>query len=135
MYLYGPNASVAPEHPDRISSFISSTYRYLPLMQGSGFTQYTSNSTGGVFLDTLPQSGNCAMGGCGDVYSEHKCDASECGCDTPGCDGIPQGVEINPQLAYSNTDCTIQGEECRDWLSFHNCNPSLPPSRMKSMCQ
>lgn len=130
LYLSGPTASVSPEHPERISSFISSTYRHVPLMAGAGFEPYTPPM---AFLDSLPAAGNCALGGCGDAYSEHAC--TNCGCSSPGCNGFPQAAVSNPQLMHSSTDCTVPGEACANWLSFHNCYPSLPPSHMGSICK
>ena len=125
-FLYGPQASVAPEHPERISSFISSSYRYVPLMSGSEFLPSRSSQASGVFMDSLPQAGDCALSGCSDAHSEYaqQC-VGRCGCATPGCKGLPEAVHTTPQLAYSSTDCTIQGEACQNWLSFHNCHPSL----------
>ena len=125
MFLHGPDASAAPEHPERISSFIRSTYRHLPLLQGKGLTPYTP--TGVTFIDTLPSAGNCALGGCGDAHSEYVSEcAGQCGCETPGCgDGFPAAAHRDPQLAFSTTDCTVKGEADRDWLAYHNCHPSI----------
>jgi hypothetical protein len=104
-------------------------------MQGAGFSPYTPQ-VGGTFLDTLPAHGNCALGGCGDVHSDYADECvSQCGCQTPGCEGFPQAVHSNTQLAFSSTDCTIKGEACQDWRSFHNCLPNMPDSHFESMCK
>ena len=102
-------------------------------MEGAGFSPYTPQR--GAFLDSLPAPGNCALGGCGDAHSEYapEC-ATQCGCGTPGCNGFPAAAAANPQLAYSSTDCTVKGEACQDWLSFHNCHPATP-SHMASVCK
>ena len=148
MFLYGPTATASPEQPERVSSFISSTYRHLPLMTGSFDTEPDSptssmfvpveSSMTSTFTDTLPQPGNCALGGCQDEYSEytHECTSqTQCGCNQPGCNGgFPATPVTSPRLVSSSTDCTIPGEACKNWLSFHNCYPYLSPQHQQSMC-
>ena len=142
MFLYGSTATVSPEQPQRVSSFISSTYRHLPLMAGSfdpgSPTSSLTVPSYSVFMDTLPQEGNCALGGCQDVHSEytHECTSeTQCGCNHPGCNGgFPPTPVTSPRLVSSSTDCTIPGEACKNWLSFHNCYPSLSPDHQQSMC-
>lgn len=77
-------SSVSPEQPNRISSFVSSSYRPWTLMQGAGYTP-VSPPPSATFLTNLPQAGDCALGGCADVYSEyaHACGVQQCGGDTP----------------------------------------------------
>jgi len=139
MFLYGPDASMSPEDPTRISSFIRSTYRHVPLMTGSFDVTGASSPRSSTFVDTLPQPGNCALGGCGDEYSEyaHECTSeAQCGCREPGCrGGFPATPASSPRLVSSSTDCTIPGEACRDWLSFHNCYPYLSPDAQQSVCR
>lgn len=119
MFLANGLTHVSPEQPDRVSTQINSTFRYVPLMQGSGFTPAASRQEG-VFLSTLPRSGHCATGGCGDAHSPKPCSGDQCG-------RAPVAVPLvtsDPRLAFSSTDCTVKGEQCGSWLSFHNCNPS-----------
>lgn len=137
-YLYGLDASASPEHAERVSSFISSTYKYTPLMQQREVLP-SHTSTTYTFKDTLPDAGNCALGGCGDARSAYysSCVSNrECGCETPGCDGgFSQALVVNPQRAFSSTDCTQPSAACESLLDFHNCYPALPHSSMSAMCR
>lgn len=136
MFLANGLENISPEQPDRVSTFTTSTYRYLPLMQGTSVFAPSRSQPNGVFLDTLPRHGHCATGGCGDAYSHSPCDGeAECGCATPGTCNPPAPVTSNPQLAFSSTDCTVKGEACSNWLSFHNCHPDLPLNYMDAACQ
>jgi len=134
MFLANGLDHISPEQPGRVSTFTTSTYRYVPLMQGTSEFVPQSRDGDGVFLDTLPRPGNCATGGCGDAYSPKPCGGEACGCATPGTCNPPSPVTSNPQLAFSSTDCTVEGEECSNWLSFHNCNPDMPLNLLESRC-
>jgi len=123
-------SSASPEQPNRISTFVSSTYRPWTLMQGSGYNPATASpptaTTTTTFMASLPQAGNCALGGCGDVYSEyaHECSGvKQCGVAQGAAVPAAPQININSQQVYSSTDCTIPGAECANWLSYHNCAP------------
>ena len=141
-YLFGNNASVSPEHASRIPTWVSSSFRPYVQALGTGYTPSSmmyNSSNNYVFMDTLPQAGNCALGGCADPVNSmyaHECTGqTSCGCETPGCGGpLPIAPVIPSQQAYTNTDCARPGVACTDWLSFHNCNPYATTHERDELC-
>ena len=120
MFLAGPEkangqitSSLNPEQPQRISTWVSSSYRYVPLMRG--FDQYQPDSLvaasaipeiQGTFVDMLPQTGHCALGGCADANSIHACHGEQqCGCLTPGCAARP--LSYNDSMSTTNPALSI----------------------------